>query len=102
MQFAWTIPALEDKLVQAATTEVLSALYETDFQGFSYGFRPGRGALDGALGPALRLLKAQRPFGVVKRLLDSPTPKALWMVAQGAPAAGTRHPGSEPRASAQS
>jgi len=34
--------ALEDKLVQRATTQVLSAVYETDFLGFSYGFRPGR------------------------------------------------------------
>lgn len=38
------IPVLEDKLVQTATTEVLSAVYEADFAGFSYGFRPGRGA----------------------------------------------------------
>jgi retron-type reverse transcriptase len=34
---------LEDKLVQRATAEVLGAIYETDFLGFSYGFRPGRG-----------------------------------------------------------
>ena len=34
--------ALEDKLVQRATTLVLNAIYETDFLGFSYGFRPGR------------------------------------------------------------
>jgi RNA-directed DNA polymerase len=43
------IPTLEDKLVQRATVEVLNAIYETDFLGFSYGFRPGRsphGALD--------------------------------------------------------
>lgn len=43
------IPALEDKIVQSAVAEVLSAIYEADFQGFSYGFRPGRsahGALD--------------------------------------------------------
>ncbi len=33
---------LEDKIVQRATAEVLSALYEQDFVGFSYGFRPGR------------------------------------------------------------
>jgi len=38
------VPALEDKLVQRATAEVLQAIYETDFKGFSYGFRPGRGA----------------------------------------------------------
>ncbi len=36
------IPTLEDKLVQRATAEVLQAIWETDFLGFSYGFRPGR------------------------------------------------------------
>lgn len=33
---------LEDKIVQRTTTEVLNAIYEQDFKGFSYGFRPGR------------------------------------------------------------
>ena len=37
------IASLEDKLVQRAVVEVLNAVYETDFRGFSYGFRPGRG-----------------------------------------------------------
>ncbi len=37
------VPALEDKLVQRATVEVMNAIYETDFLGFSYGFRPARG-----------------------------------------------------------
>jgi len=36
------IPALEDKIVQGAVAEVLSAIYEVDFLGFSYGFRPRR------------------------------------------------------------
>jgi RNA-directed DNA polymerase len=36
------VPALEDKIVQGAVAEVLSAIYEADFYGFSYGFRPGR------------------------------------------------------------
>src|SRR5215211_1391373 len=36
------VPALEDKIVQRATVEVLNGIYETDFLGFSYGFRPGR------------------------------------------------------------
>lgn len=36
------VTALEDKLVQRATVEVMNAIYETDFLGFSYGFRPGR------------------------------------------------------------
>jgi group II intron reverse transcriptase/maturase len=38
------IPVLEDKIVQRATVQVLNAIYETDFLGFSYGFRPGRSA----------------------------------------------------------
>jgi group II intron reverse transcriptase/maturase len=37
------IAALEDKIVQRAVVEVLNAIYEVDFLGFSYGFRPGRG-----------------------------------------------------------
>lgn len=40
------VPALEDKIVQRATVEVLNAIYEQDFLGFSYGFRPGRSAHD--------------------------------------------------------
>src|SRR3954470_21582383 len=42
-QRALAIAALEDKLVQGATAMVLNAIYEEDFLGFSYGFRPGRG-----------------------------------------------------------
>jgi RNA-directed DNA polymerase len=38
------IPVLEDKIVQRAAVQVLSAVYEADFLGFSYGFRPGRSA----------------------------------------------------------
>lgn len=37
------VTALEDKIVQRSTVGVLNAIYETDFLGFSYGFRPGRG-----------------------------------------------------------
>jgi RNA-directed DNA polymerase len=40
------IAALEDKIVQRACVEVLNAIYEVDFLGFSYGFRPGRGQHD--------------------------------------------------------
>jgi RNA-directed DNA polymerase len=36
------VPALEDKIVQRAATEVLNEVYEREFKGFSYGFRPGR------------------------------------------------------------
>jgi len=40
------IAALEDKIVQRATVALLNAIYEEDFLGFSYGFRPGRCAHD--------------------------------------------------------
>ncbi len=40
------IASLEDKIVQRAVVEVLNAVYEEDFRGFSYGFRPGRGPHD--------------------------------------------------------
>ena len=36
------VAALEDKILQRALVEVLNAIYEADFLGFSYGFRPGR------------------------------------------------------------
>lgn len=36
------VPVLEDKIVQRSAVEVLNAIYEVDFLGFSYGFRPGR------------------------------------------------------------
>jgi RNA-directed DNA polymerase len=42
VQFEITVPTLEDKIVQRAVVAVLNAVYETDFLGFSYGFRPGR------------------------------------------------------------
>ena len=40
------IAALEDKIVQQAVSQVLSAVYEADFKGFSYGFRPHRSQHD--------------------------------------------------------
>jgi RNA-directed DNA polymerase len=40
------VAALEDKIVQRAVATLLNAIYEEDFLGFSYGFRPGRGAHD--------------------------------------------------------
>jgi len=41
-----SILCLEDKIVQQAVVYVLEAIYEEDFLGFSYGFRPGRGQHD--------------------------------------------------------
>ena len=40
------VAALEDKILQRAVVEVLNAVYEEDFLGFSYGFRPGRSPHD--------------------------------------------------------
>ncbi|MGO9888011.1 MAG: group II intron reverse transcriptase/maturase, partial [Solirubrobacteraceae bacterium] len=51
------VAALEDKLLQRAVVEVLNTIYETDFRGFSYGFRPGRSphhALDALAAGILR------------------------------------------------
>ncbi len=46
-QRALSVICVEDKLVQQATVTVLNQIYETDFMGFSYGFRPGRSQHDG-------------------------------------------------------
>jgi RNA-directed DNA polymerase len=40
------VAAVEDKILQRAVVEVLNSVYEEDFLGFSYGFRPGRGQHD--------------------------------------------------------
>ena len=51
------VAALEDKLLQRAVVEVLNAIFEADFLGFSYGFRPGRSphqALDALAAGILR------------------------------------------------
>jgi RNA-directed DNA polymerase len=45
-QYAGTVATMEDKIVQSAVVEVLNAIYEADFLGFSYGFRPGRSQHD--------------------------------------------------------
>jgi retron-type reverse transcriptase len=37
-----TVAAVEDKLVQQAVVTILNQIYEVDFKGFSYGYRPGR------------------------------------------------------------
>ncbi len=43
------IATLEDKIVQRAVVDVLNAVYEKDFRGFSYGFRPGSELSPGAV-----------------------------------------------------
>ena len=60
------IAALEDKIVQRAVVEVLNGIYETDFLGFSYGFRPGRSAHD-ALDALATGIYARRSAGCSTR-----------------------------------
>ena len=60
------VTTLEDKIVQRATTTVLNTIYETDFMGFSYGFRPGRSPHD-----ALNALNAAVMTKKVSWVLDA-------------------------------
>src|SRR5215471_607482 len=53
------IAALEDKIVQQATVTILNQIYEEDFLGFSYGFRPGRGQHEGLDGLAFAIQRKQ-------------------------------------------
>ena len=60
------IPITEDKIVEGAVVEILSAIYEVDFHGFNYGFRPGRSAHD-----ALQSLQTALQKGKVNWVLDA-------------------------------
>ena len=51
------IASLEDKVLQRAVVEVLNAVYEEDFVGFSYGFRPGRSSHDALDALAVGILR---------------------------------------------
>ena len=53
------VPALEDKIVQRATVDVLNTIYETDFLGFSYGFRPGSSPHDALDALAVGVMKTK-------------------------------------------
>lgn len=59
------IAALEDKIVQRAVTAVLNSVYEEDFLGFSYGFRPRRSQHD-----ALDALAVGIAYNKVNYILD--------------------------------
>jgi RNA-directed DNA polymerase len=60
------ISTTEDKIVQRAVTDILNLIYEQDFYGFSYGFRPKRNAHQ-----ALMQLRKQCMSGRVKWILDA-------------------------------
>ena len=68
------IAALEDKIVQSALVSVLNAVYEEDFVGFSYGFRPGRGQHDALDALAVGLDRAKVNWVVdadIERFFDT-------------------------------
>lgn len=75
------VPALEDKIVQRAVVAVLNAIYEVDFVGFSYGFRPGRRAHD-ALDALTTALKTRKVNWVLDADIRSffDTLKHEWLV----------------------
>jgi RNA-directed DNA polymerase len=52
VQFAWGIPTVRDRVVQAAVLLILEPIFEADFEDCSHGFRPGRSAHD-----ALRIIQ---------------------------------------------
>ena len=60
------IPTTEDKVVQGAVVEILCAIYEVDFYGFSYGFRPGKSAHN-----ALQSLQTVLQKGEVNWVIDA-------------------------------
>ena len=57
VHYARCVASLEDKIVQKAVVEILNAIYEERFLGFSYGFRPGRGQHDALDALAVGLTK---------------------------------------------
>lgn len=60
------IPTTEDKIVQSAVVEILTLIYEEEFHGCSYGFRPGKGAHK-----ALQALQTALQKGKVNWVLDT-------------------------------
>ena len=60
------LPTVEDKIVQGAVAEVLNSIFEVDFYGFSYGFRPGRSQHH-----ALQALQTVLQKGKVNWVLDA-------------------------------
>jgi retron-type reverse transcriptase len=60
------MPALEDKLVQWACAKLLTAIYAQDFLDCSYGYRPGRGALE-----AVRALTFDLQYGTYGYLVEA-------------------------------
>ena len=74
VQLVLTVAALEDKIVQYAVATILNQIYEEDFLGFSYGFRPGRSQHDALDALSYALLKKKVNYVLdadIKGFLDS-------------------------------
>ena len=84
------VPVLEDKIVQRATSEVLQSIYETEFRGFSYGFRPGRSQHDALDACGWRKLERVEIIGVfcracLSRIVAMQPPEAVRVLHNGRP-----------------
>ena len=66
MPLPWTVPVLEDKLVQAGMTRILEQIYEQDFMESSFGFRPGLSCHD-----ALRALSETVESGRIEWIVEA-------------------------------
>src|SRR5947207_7709572 len=86
------VAALEDKIVQRATVAVLNAIYEEDFLGFSYGFRPKRGQHD-----ALDALAVGIGTKRVNFILDADVASFFDSVSKGKPVRFVEHRVGDPR-----
>ena len=84
--YARCVVALEDKIVQRAVAALLNAIYEEDFLGFSYGFRPGRGQ------------KARITWERITLLVDAWLPKPLILHPWPSERFAVTHPRWEPYA----
>jgi RNA-directed DNA polymerase len=82
------IAAIEDKIVQAAVVAILTPIYEAEFLGLSYGFRPGRGQHD-----ALDALTVGIKTRKVNWVLDADISKFFDTISQDRGGSGNLHRG---------
>ena len=97
--YAASVATLEDKIVQRAVAEVLNAVYEADFRGFSYGFRPGRGPHHALDALAAGIYREEGELGAgrgYQRLLRQPG-SGLAREVPPAPDRGRAGPAADPK-----
>jgi len=68
------LPSTEDKIVQGAVVEILNSIYEVDFYGFSYGYRPGRSAHNALQALQTVLQKGRVNWAIQNKII---TPKKI-------------------------